>query len=148
MQILKSLRAGLYRLSSGSGHVAGLVVCLCSNCSRQQAAAAPGILPAVFWELAQILSLLLLPSFVNGAVVAVRYWEGHEDLPSSLLFDIALLQFCFSWIKTGPPCRQLSYSPTEGLSELRTVWHSCRMLEHLEKKDVGRWRLKLLQSLC
>lgn len=87
--ILKSLGAGLCRLSSGSGHIAGLVVCSCGSCPRQQTTAAPGILPAVFWELAQVLSLLVFPSFVNGVMVAVRYWEGHEDLPSSLLFDIA-----------------------------------------------------------
>lgn len=50
-------------------------------------AAAPGILPAGFWELARVPSLLLFPSLVNGVMVAVR--GGHEDLPSSLLLDTA-----------------------------------------------------------
>lgn len=48
-------------------------------------AAAPGILPAGFWELAQVPSLLLFPSLVNGVMVAVR--GGLEDSPGSLLLD-------------------------------------------------------------
>jgi len=51
--------------SSGRGHVAGLVVCW-------------GILPVVLWELMPVLSILFL-SLVNGVMVAVSYWKGHED---------------------------------------------------------------------
>lgn len=78
-------------------------------------------------------------------------WGTRKAMRTYLVpfcLTLLLLQFRFSWIKTGCLCRQLSCNPTKVFSELRSAWRSCRTLGHLERKMLGRWRFKLLGSLC